>query len=129
MEVTRELVREINQKTKDFLNSLQDQYGIQVDKVSCTYDNASFKSSFSCSLVQGKRSVGVLTADERAYDYNQVVFGLPERGSIVTDGYGEDFKIKGWIPKGKKYQISVVKLSNNKIYKVTVDQIKGWKLQ
>jgi hypothetical protein len=125
MEVTRELVREINSKVKDFMNGLESQYGIQVDKVSCTYDNASFKSSFTCSLVQGKRDAGVLTADERVYDYNQVVFGLPVRGTIVTDGYGEEFQIKGWIPKGKKYQISILKLSNGKAHKASVDQIKG----
>jgi len=123
MKIDRNTAKEISEEVSDFINSLKDKYGIVVDRPTARFDESSINLSFKCVIHPDHRDSGSLTPEERRYDEESRLLNLPPRGSIFKDEYGEEFQIKQWIPRGRKYKILCEMLSNNKRYKFTPDSI------
>ena len=123
MNIDRQTAKEISDKVKSFINSLEDEYGIVAEKASSRYSDTSVKLTINCVVSPDKRDDGLLTREEERYDIEAKLQNLPARGTIFTTGYGEKFEIKEWLIRGRKYQVLGVKVSDGKRYKFSVQQI------
>ena len=123
--IDRQTAKEISQKIADYVKSLESEYGVVLNKRSCRYDEASINITLKCSLNQETlEKSGVLTSAQKAYDYEASVNKrLPARGSIVIDGYGDEFEILEWIPKGRKYKVALKNVETGKKYKFTKESV------
>lgn len=122
--ITRATAKEISDKIAAFVDSLESEYGVKAGRRSSRYGDASVKVTIDCVLTEDNRAEGVVTPAEAAYDLNAQLEGLPARGSIIEDGYGEKFRIQEWMPRGRKYKVIVVKISDGKKYKFTTASVK-----
>jgi len=125
MKIDKQVAKEISDKIKDFVNSLEAQYGVEVAKTSGSFSDAELKLSITMKVKETKRDAGVLTPAEAQYDRMAQTCNLPPRGSLVIDAYGEKWIPVEWIIKGRKYNILAVKLSDGKKYKFTDFSISG----
>lgn len=126
--IDRQTAKEISDKIAAFVDSLESEYGIKSGKRSTRYSDASVKVTIDCVLTEDNRAEGVLTPAEQAYDLNAQLEGLPARGTIFESGYGEKFRIKEWMTRGRKYKVTAVNVDNGKGYKFTVGAIKNAKI-
>jgi hypothetical protein len=124
MKIDRKIAGEIQGKVRDFINSLESQYGITVSKNSATYTDGSLNLRINCVVTEDKRDEGVLTINEQKYDLEAQIHGLPPRGTVFTSPYGDSYIIKEWIPRGRKYQVSGVRVSDGKKFKFPMSTIK-----
>lgn len=125
MKIERNTVKEIQAKVRDYINSLEKEYGIEVTKNSASYTDADLKLSISVRLKSDRRDESITTREEQRYDLEASLNPrLPKRGSFVSIGT-EEFQIKEWILRGRKYQISGINVVNNKSYKLTVSQVQS----
>ena len=122
--IDRQTAKEISQKINDFVNSLEAEYGVKAGRRSATFSDTNVKVSIDCVLTPENREEGLLTPAEEMYDANAVVHGLPARGSVFKDAYGDAWKVIEWIPRGRKYKIIMMKVSDGKKYKYSVNQLK-----
>jgi hypothetical protein len=125
MKIDKQVAKEISDKIKDFANSLETQYGVEVAKTSGSFSDAEMKLSVTMRIKDTKRDVGVLTPAEAIYDRMRQTHDLPPRGTVVSDAYGEKWMPVEWIVKGRKYNILAIKLSDGKRYKFTDRSISG----
>jgi len=93
MKIDRSVAKEISDKIKDFVATLETQYA--------------------------KRDAGVLTPAEAQYDRMRNACNLPPRGTAIVDAYGEKWVPVEWIIKGRKYNVLAIKVSDGKRYKFT----------
>lgn len=119
MRIDKQTAKEIGDKIKDFVNSLETQYGVAVAKTSGSFTDAEMKLTITMKVNETKRDEGVLTPAEAQYDRMRNACNLPLRGTILVDAYGEKWIPLEWIPKGRKYNILAVKVSDGKKYKFT----------
>jgi len=117
MKIDKQVAKEISDKIKDFVSTLETQYGVEVAKTSGSFTDAEFKLSITMRVKEDKRDAGVLTPAEAQYDRMRNTSNLPARGTIVTDAYGEKWIPVEWILKGRKYNVLAVKVSDGKRYK------------
>jgi hypothetical protein len=119
MKIDSKIAAEISNKVKDFVNTLESQYGVKVAKTSGTFSDAEFKLSITMKVVEDKRDKGLLTPAESQYDVMSRSLNLPPRGTMVVDPYGEKWVPVEWIVKGRKYNVLAIKVSDGKRYKFT----------
>jgi len=122
--ITRQTAKEISDKISAFVNSLEAEYGIKAGKRSSRYSDASVKVTIDCVLTDENRAEGVLTVEEQAYDLERHLDDrLPERKSVIENGYGEKFVVIQWMPRGRKFKVVVEKLGTDKRYKFTKEAV------
>jgi len=119
MKIDKQVAKEISDKIKDFVATLETQYGVEVAKTSGSFTDAEFKLSITMRVKETKRDAGVLTPAEAQYDRMRNACNLPPRGTQVIDAYGEKWIPVEWIIKGRKYNVLAVKVSDGKKYKFT----------
>jgi len=119
MKIDRSVAKEISDKIKDFVSTLETQYGVEVAKTSGSFTDAEFRLSITMRVKEDKRDMGVLTPAEAQYDRMVQTCNLPPRGTQVIDAYGEKWVPVEWIIKGRKYNVLAVKVSDGKKYKFT----------
>lgn len=125
MKIERDTVREIQAKVRNYINSLEKEYGIEITKNRASYTDADLKLSITVRLKEAQRDIGITTREEQRYDLEASLNSrLPARGSFVKIG-SEEFQIKEWILRGRKYQISGTNVINSKSYKLSVSQVQN----
>ena len=125
MKIDRSVAKEISEKIKVFVSTLETQYGVEISKTSGSFTDAEFRLNITMKIKEDKRDSGILTPAEAMYDRMAQTCNLPPRGSLVIDAYGEKWIPVEWIIKGRKYNILAVKLSDGKKYKFTDLSISG----
>jgi hypothetical protein len=128
--IDRQTAREISDKIAAYVRTLEADYGVTVGKRSCRYGDTNVKVTIDCVLTADVlKETGATTPAQDKYDFEATVdVSLPKRGSIIKDGYGEEFSVDEWIPRGRKFQIRLTKLSNGKRYKFTRESIQHMKV-
>ena len=119
MRIDRQVAKEITDKIKDFINTLEAQYGVVVEKSSGSFSDAQLKLILTMKVNETKRDEGVLTPAEAHYETMRNACNLPPRGTVLIDAYGERWMPTEWIIKGRKYNVLAVKVSDGKRYKFT----------
>ena len=117
MRIDKQVAKEISDKIKEFVSTLEAQYGVEVAKTSGSFSDAELKLSITMKVKETKRDEGVLTPAEAQYDRMRNTCNLPPRGTVLIDAYGEKWVPVEWIIKGRKYNVLAVKVSDGKRYK------------
>lgn len=126
MKIDRDTAKEISDRISDFVRTLESDYGIKLDKATARYSDVGVDITIKTKLTKDNRDEGLLTPEEKEYDFQARLNNLPPRGHVFKSPVdGSSYVITEWIPRGKKYKVLAINQENGKRYKFPVASIRN----